>query len=824
MLGRSAAQATRWGTYPVHFARQPVGIPMAQEFDAYHKWLGIPPEEQPPNHYRLLGLADFESDLDVIDAAANQRMSYVRECATGPYVDLSQSILNHISGARLELLQPEKKAKYDTGLKEAAESHNLAAQAAAALGGVTDFQGAHRQALQTAAPPPEGVTWHLPVYVVAACVLLGIGIFVASSVGSKLLAKSTTFTDSITAETIELEEQTARQKREADTEIDKKREELGSKVSSKPLVDDPNAGSLPQPTLDDSDVNAGSSLATGSGDIALPAEEKEPEIEKFPIPTTEQVRKAKERLKKRHGHIKRSDQPIHVTVLLNEVTQIWEGDPNTQWESLDQAMKLAVAHLDYARSIKALEQLEKRYFYEEGDIENLRADEIIRPISRKIKPKDDLYKYFCDESLQFLDRLIEKDRLELAMEVYESFKDLRSRTESKRLERDLRERQPAMQIAKQYAKPLTVWNKMLNDDNEKNDAVANKALGLFYLCVKEDNKRGFEFLKNSSDKALVRAAELASKEPTTTEDFIELGMAWRKAAKRLKGKGIQQHKSTLGGFGRARLIEGYTRAIDDEKKTVEKVMKDEGLLIVNSIGMRLMYVPAGEYIMGTPITEPRRQQFALRDEISGKRIPLPEDEHPVRLTHGFYMGMYEVTQREFEGVMGHNPSEKNEARAPVTNVNIKDAKKFLMALSQVDNGRPYRLPTEAEWEYACRAGTTSAFAFGAKLKQDQATFGLGEQEAPTPVGSYQPNAFGLFDMHGNVAEWTNDYYLESYYTKFLPGVATNPTGPKVTGLRIVRGGGFDNTSGFCRSGARFVISGNKMRPWLGFRVLMPASN
>ena len=135
-------------------------------------------------------------------------------------------------------------------------------------------------------------------------------------------------------------------------------------------------------------------------------------------------------------------------------------------------------------------------------------------------------------------------------------------------------------------------------------------------------------------------------------------------------------------------------------------------------------------------------------------------QHVVTLTKPFYIGKYEVTQEQWEAVMGDNPSVLKGGKLPVTNVSWDDFQKFIKNLNAKTNGG-YRLPTEAEWEYACRAGTTTVYSFGDKITPEDANYVDSKIDKPVAVGSYKPNAFGLYDMHGNVFEhcldWNNGY-------------------------------------------------------------------
>jgi formylglycine-generating enzyme required for sulfatase activity len=244
--------------------------------------------------------------------------------------------------------------------------------------------------------------------------------------------------------------------------------------------------------------------------------------------------------------------------------------------------------------------------------------------------------------------------------------------------------------------------------------------------------------------------------------------------------------------------------------------------VVNSVGLRLTLVPAGTFLMGSPDDEPER--FA--------------DEGPrreVEMTRPFYLGVFPVTQREYESVMGVNPSRFHRDNGggpdhPVEQVSWDDAFEFCRRLSarpaEREAGRVYRLLSEAEWEYACRAGTSTTFAFGAAASSVQANFNgdhpcaageIGPYLARTSaVGSFAANAWGLYDMHGNVWEWCSDWFDERFYER---GPGRNPLNSTATGRRSLRGGAWNLNGAMCRSASRL---GNEpgFRPGdVGFRVV-----
>ena len=245
--------------------------------------------------------------------------------------------------------------------------------------------------------------------------------------------------------------------------------------------------------------------------------------------------------------------------------------------------------------------------------------------------------------------------------------------------------------------------------------------------------------------------------------------------------------------------------------------------LTNVLQMTLLLIGPAGFRMGSPPTEVERGA----------------DEGPQRdvtISQPFFVSIYPVTQRQYELIMGHNPSYFHAGKGggpdhPVERISWEEAVAFCRRLSELPAekaaGRQYRLPTEAEWEFACRGGQTSAFAFGPGLSSREANFngnypyGGAERgpylERTTRVASYSPNAFGLFDMHGNVWEWCADFYDRSY---LRTGPAIDPLGPVTGSKRVVRGGSCYNIGRFCRSAYRFgVLPANRALD-IGLRVVM----
>lgn len=232
-------------------------------------------------------------------------------------------------------------------------------------------------------------------------------------------------------------------------------------------------------------------------------------------------------------------------------------------------------------------------------------------------------------------------------------------------------------------------------------------------------------------------------------------------------------------------------------------LPEPGETITNSIGMKLAYIPPGRFLRGTPWEQPGRQY--------------DERPHAVRITKPFRIGVTEVTQAQWEAVMGANRSNFKGANLPVEKISWREAVEFCERLSRKE-GRTYRLPTEAEWEYACRAGATGPFAGTGRL-DDMAWYDANSNGATRPVGTKQPNAWGLYDMHGNVAEWCSDIY-DADYPK---AEAVDPTGPSEGTFRVIRGGSWAHFPLACRSAARNSAPPSYQLRETGFRVVLEVS-
>jgi formylglycine-generating enzyme required for sulfatase activity len=264
---------------------------------------------------------------------------------------------------------------------------------------------------------------------------------------------------------------------------------------------------------------------------------------------------------------------------------------------------------------------------------------------------------------------------------------------------------------------------------------------------------------------------------------------------------------------------GVQQLFDVLQKEEQQLQKSQ----TNAIGIKLVLIQPGTFSMGSPEEEP------------GRRVN-EGPRHEVQLSQPFYLAVHPVTQHQYEMVVGRNPARFNGKMGgspdhPVESVSWEEAVEFCRRLGQLpaerEAQRVYRLPTEAEWEYACRAGTTTAFCFGDALASSQANidgrFPFGDAakgralQQTTRVGAYPPNNFGLCDMHGNVWEWCADWLGGDAYRHHA---RRNPHGPEQGQFRVVRGGSWRNHAATCRAAYRNGLGPRSRDSCTGFRVLL----
>jgi formylglycine-generating enzyme required for sulfatase activity len=250
------------------------------------------------------------------------------------------------------------------------------------------------------------------------------------------------------------------------------------------------------------------------------------------------------------------------------------------------------------------------------------------------------------------------------------------------------------------------------------------------------------------------------------------------------------------------------------KNQTAVAIPSSGKTFTNSIGMKFVLIQKGTFMMGSPSNEPKRD----KDEI----------EHRVTISRPFYLQTTEVTQGQWKAIMGDNPSLFKDCgdNCPVERISWDSAQKFIQELNRKEGTDKYRLPTEAEWEYACRAGTTTPYNTGDCISTNQANF---DGRSPLPdcpegdcigktmkVGSFAPNPWGLYDMHGNVYEWCQDWCVD-YSGEHVTDPIAPPSGWR-GGLRVLRGGSCLNYARRLRSAYRYRHFPQNWDCTFGFRV------
>jgi formylglycine-generating enzyme required for sulfatase activity len=340
---------------------------------------------------------------------------------------------------------------------------------------------------------------------------------------------------------------------------------------------------------------------------------------------------------------------------------------------------------------------------------------------------------------------------------------------------------------------------------DPNNGRANQLVGLHLLTSNDKLPDAIRhFLKSNNDK-FRRIAELEQQKPTSFEEQIELAKAWLETENPYATLRVHhwlflasEHLSEFSGLTLVR------------NKALLNNLETRVGAVAKSIGMKLTLIPAGEFMMGSPEAE------RYRDD--------DETRHLVKISKPFYLGVYEVTQQQYEKVMGARPWQgrdyvKEGADYPAVWVSHDDAVEFCRRLSKQE-GVEYRLPTEAEWEYACRAGTTTVFSFGedeAKLGPygwyDTNAWAIGEKYAHR-VGQKLPNRWGLYDMHGNGWEWCHDWYGPYGSEK----VVSDPVGPAQGEPRVLRGGSVWDLASTGRSASRGGSPPDNRNNSYGFRV------
>ncbi len=860
-------------------------------FDPYHKWLGIPAAEQPVNHYRLLGLTLFESDPDVIDAATDQRVAFLRQCATGEHVAESQKLLNEVAAARLCLLNAQKKRDYDERLRESlsvARSHSSTTDAASRI-----------------RSSPWGMAAIGGMLAVLVLLLALLNAHRDSGRGP-LDDDSTKF--SATPNSTDPSSPNATNGEKSAIRVNN----VGIADREKPSSPDKWAHLiLDQATLED-------------GFVRLIENEKVFTKQEYTGPIDINVTARTDRLNIRLHAYRGSVVIFNWEVKLRELrvlrpdgsSRLESGSlaranftplkPNTwyklKWQIRDDGMAVFVDNQQVfaekrnydlsAKSRIAVSSTDSIVDVREFKVEPLLApqtglDERAQAIEKELvtfREADAVATKKADPIVgnwQWFDRqevIVKEDGTFATTTGRRGYWKLMSSTSELRayaLEWDGGASVDSLLMSRD--------GKELGGTNQVGHKIGAKRLrpGLIALIYEGAD---FEKQRHARIDSVINVNFAAGppapglpidgfsvrwigilKVPATGNytfflDHDDGGRLWLDDRPVIDNwrSGVSHDQAILtlreglhpikveycerGGFGGVNLWWKFgeqARAIIPQSAlfhnadtaaqfgvtgTVIGEERDD-----NSLKMKFCWCPRGTFAMGSPKNEPSRVD--------------DEDQVPVTLTQGVWMGKFEVTQEEWRSIMetdirqqqalaGAKGLPGDGARFPMYFVSHDEATEFCQKLTETERregrlpaGFVYRLPTEAEWEYACRAGTTTATAFGNNLSSTEANFNgaypfNGAAKGPNrqttmEVGSLPANAWGLHDLHGNVFEWCLDS------VKKLPGGDDPVVRPIAKeSPRIFRGGSWRQDGGYCRSADRNWNAPTFRSDDLGFRIVL----
>jgi formylglycine-generating enzyme len=532
-----------------------------------------------------------------------------------------------------------------------------------------------------------------------------------------------------------------------------------------------------------------------------------------------------------------------------------KGEPVERFVLLQLVVETATKAGDLPKAFDALEMVTHEY-----DVDEVTAkSRTLANIGPLITAKN--FKEAFAAASELVDAAVSGDRFDAAKSVAQQLSALAQKFGDAAAKKAVLAKQAEVErTEKAYAEVPAAMKTLATTAT---DPAANLTVGKYEL-EKGDFEHALPYLAKSGDPAFQNIATKELAPPNTLEEQMAVADAWWDFAKtqttpqkeRMQTHAAEWYKRAqpeAKGLA-AKMIEARLQEIEKPAKSASngEAKLAAGALekrFTNTIGMKLNLIHAGTFVMGSPDSE------------AGRSI---ETQHRVKISKPFYMGVYDVTRGEFakfvaetkyqtdaekngKGSIGYDADGKFSFKLeyiwrspglfgnqqtdnhPVVSVSWADANAFCDWLSKKE-GKKYRLPTEAEWEYACRAGTKTPYYFGTSLNGDKANcngtqpFGTAMKgpyvKCTTPVGSYKPNAFGLYDLHGNVGQWCADWFEPDYYLNSPPN---DPQGPNAGVARVVRGGGWSNSAMNCRSAFRSNLTPIFALTTVGFRVVLETS-
>jgi formylglycine-generating enzyme required for sulfatase activity len=516
-------------------------------------------------------------------------------------------------------------------------------------------------------------------------------------------------------------------------------------------------------------------------------------------------------------------------------------DPTARFVLLRLARDIAVKAGDQNLAFEAIDRLAEGFVVDSWAMKSAVVTEAARQARKTVE-----HETAASQALLLMRKAMEQDACGVAQEMAKLALSEGGKARDRELVAQARAGQKQAQQAAKAMEQIEASRAMLRDHPD--DPLANQAVGRYECLVKGNWAVGLPLLAKAGEPGIKSVAEDDLRSPSEPAAQLKIGDAWWNLAQGATGREregmlvragywYQQVGQIEQSLVRAKIESRLTqiaklgRTIPGEPAALQKTF-------TNSIGMQLVLISAGEFMMGSPpaemawaVEEGKKRQEAdwyyWRNQSSA---PL----HKVRISRPFFVGIYEVTQSEYQQVMGANPSSFSAAgnhadkvagldttRYPVESVSWDDAVQFCRKLSERPQERAsrrvYRLPSDAEWEFACRAGTTTKWSFGddREMMKEYGWFSSSRNLVTHAVGQKKPNRWGLYDMHGNVWEWCLDWHHPDYYQQ---SPAIDPPGPSTGSQRIIRG---NTAEGSPASRVAFRMSREPEKSFsdLGFRVV-----
>jgi formylglycine-generating enzyme required for sulfatase activity len=732
-------------------------------FDPYYQWLGIPETERPISKYRLLALVDFEADRGVISAAAEQRTIYLRTLQAGEHAVLVAELLNEVSRARVTLLNADQKAAYDEELRKQ-QPPEPEAEPTPPI-----------PVVQTPTPVPTPVvvrgtvTQEFPVSIVQPAKRprrrkrkkiwkrpAVIGVSLVGVIGVFVLVismMSSGDADPVVSNTADLISAEMAVEKAAVEKAAVEKAAVEKAAVEKAAVE---KAAVEKAAVEKAAMEKAAILARApiTNTIGM-------KLKLIPAGTFMMGSPADEtgRFESEHQHKVTISKAFYMQT--TEVTQgQWKAVMGTEpWKGeryVKEGPNCAASWVSWDDAVAYCKKLSEA----EGKTYRL--------------PTEAEWEYAC----------------RAGTETRWSFGD-----DEKVLGDYAWYKENAYDIGERYAHQVR-----LKKPN---------AFGLYDMhgnvwewC---HDYYGDVYYKQSPQKDPMG--------PASGDYRVLRGGSWdyysRDSRSAFRSWDVADSRSdVLDGFRLVRELDDLTQSTPPPAPPTAPVIES----ITNTIGMKLKEIPAGTFTMGSPETEEGRYE--------------DEHQHQITISKAFDMQTTEVTQGQWKAVMGTEPWKggqyvKEGPDYPAVYVSWDDAVAYCKKLSEKES-KTYRLPTEAEWEYACRAGTKTAWSFGDDEKKlgDYAWYNKNawdvDEKYARQVGLKKPNAFGLYDMHGNVYEWCHDYYDEDYYKQ---SPEKDPSGPPSGSYRVLRGGSWGGFSRYSRSANRGRTVAGRRRDDFGFRLV-----